>query len=115
MDNLTDDVERQIDIAIEQADVILFVVDARAGLVPLDEEVAERLRHVDKPILLRRQQVRHAANSTPQAAEFYKLGHGKPLCVSAQQNRGRERAARSPDRELLPPRRRADRPPTRSR
>jgi GTP-binding protein len=57
--------------------------------VPLDEAVARRLRYTTKPIIL-------VANKcdTPdfesQAAEFYKLGRGKLLCVSAQQNRGKE-------------------------
>jgi GTPase len=89
VDNLTADVERQIGIAINQADLILFVVDGRAGLAPLDEEVARRLRHVNKPILC-------AANKCDdprldaQAAEFYKLGHDKVLCVSAQQSRNKD-------------------------
>ena len=38
-------------MAIESADVILFVVDTRAGLTPLDQEVARRLRYVDAPVL----------------------------------------------------------------
>jgi GTP-binding protein len=52
VDNLTDQVEMQILTAIEEADVLLFVVDSRSGLVPLDSEVADRLRKVNKPILL---------------------------------------------------------------
>src|SRR5262249_2392953 len=52
VDNLTGDVERQIQYAIDQADVIVFVVDIRTGIVPLDEEVNRRLRSVDKPIIL---------------------------------------------------------------
>ncbi len=89
-DNLTADVERQISQAIERAAVILFLVDERSGLVPLDEMVAERLRHVAKPIIL-------VANKcdTPaleeQVGEFHKLGQGEPIAVSAQQNRGRQR------------------------
>jgi GTP-binding protein len=89
IDNLTADVERQIDAAIEQAEVLLFVVDVRAGLVPLDEKVAERLRRVNKPVLL----VANKADTPqlePQAADFYRLGLGHVICVSAQQNRGRE-------------------------
>jgi GTP-binding protein len=88
-DNLTELVERQIETAIDQAHVLLFVVDSRAGLTPLDEEVARRLRYVTKPILC-------VANKcdTPEldaeTAEFYKLGRGKLVCVSAQQNRNRE-------------------------
>jgi GTP-binding protein len=89
VDNLTAQVERQIDTAIDEASVILFVVDTRAGLLPLDEEVARRLRYVTKPIIL-------VANKTDtmeleaHASEFYKLGRGKLICVSALQNRGKE-------------------------
>ncbi len=89
VDNLTVQVERQIEAAIDQASVILFVVDAREGLMPLDEEVARRLRYVTKPIIC-------VANKcdTPdfdtQAVEFYKLGRGKLVCVSAKQGRGKD-------------------------
>ncbi len=89
VDNLTAQVERQIEAAIENAAVVLFVVDARAGLMPLDEEVARRLRYVTKPILC----VANKCDSPeidPQAAEFYKLGRGKLICVSAQQNRNKK-------------------------
>lgn len=87
-DNLTEDVERQIKLAIEQADVLLFVVDVRAGIVSLDEEVNKRIRYVTKPIIA-------VANKcdTPKmdddAADFYRLGRGRFLCVSAEQKRGR--------------------------
>jgi GTPase len=89
VDNLTAQIERQIDAAIEQAAVILFVVDVRSGITTLDEQVATRLRYVNKPIVC-------VANKcdTPEleaeTAEFYKLGRGKLICVSAQQNRNRQ-------------------------
>lgn len=51
-DDLTADVERQIQVAVEHADLILFVVDGQAGLTPLDQKVAERLRPIGKPTLL---------------------------------------------------------------
>src|SRR5215469_13131932 len=51
VDNLTEQIERQIATAIDQAHVILFVVDGRAGITPLDEEVARRLRYVNKPVV----------------------------------------------------------------
>jgi GTP-binding protein len=88
VDNLTADVERQIETAIDQAHVILFVVDARSGLAPLDEEVARRLRYVNKPIICVANKC-DTEHIDPQAAEFYKLGRGKLVCVSAQQNRGK--------------------------
>ncbi len=86
--NLTDDVERQIEAAIERADILLFVVDTRSGPMALDDRVAQRLRGVGKPVLL-------LANKTDypdlesHAAEFHKLGFGDVHCVSAQQNRGK--------------------------
>jgi GTP-binding protein len=88
-DNLTEQVEDQIDTAIEEADVVLFVVDTRAGLTPMDQDVAKRLRYVDKPIVC-------VANKTDrdvldlQADEFYKLGRGKLVRVSALANRNRD-------------------------
>lgn len=51
-DDLTADVERQIQVAVESADLILFVVDGQTGLTPLDRDVAERLRPVGKPTLI---------------------------------------------------------------
>jgi GTP-binding protein len=87
VDNLTAEVEEQIESAIQTADVILFVVDTQTGLTPLDEEVAKRLRYVDVPVIL-------VANKTdtdamnPQADEFYKLGRGKLVRVSTVHNRG---------------------------
>lgn len=88
-DNLAADVERQIQIAIDQAAVILFVVDVREGVMPLDEEVAQRLRVVRKPIIL----VANKADTeklAQQAGEFFRLGYGEPLCVSAEQKIGKE-------------------------
>ena len=88
-DNLTVQVERQIEAAIDQAAVLLFVVDTRAGLVPLDEEVARRLRYTDKPVILVANKCDTEALE-PQAAEFYKLGRGKLVCVSTYQNRNKD-------------------------
>jgi len=89
VDNLTSEIEDQITLALDTADVILFVVDTRAGLAPLDQEVARRLRYIDKPVIC-------VANKTDdpkheaQASEFYKLGRGKLVLVSAKQNRNRD-------------------------
>jgi GTP-binding protein len=88
-DNLTAEVERQITAGIEEAAVILFVVDIRAGLLPLDEEVGRRLRYVTKPILLVANKC-DDASLTLLANDFYKLGRGKAMPVSAEQKRGRD-------------------------
>jgi GTP-binding protein len=88
-DNLTTQVERQIETAIDQAQVILFVVDTRSGLMPLDEEVARRLRYVTKPVICVANKC-DTPEMEPQTAEFYKLGRGKLICLSALQNRGKD-------------------------
>src|SRR5471030_1363574 len=89
IDNLTDDVERQITLAIDRAELLLFMVDAKTGPVPLDEEVASRLRNISKPVLLIANKCDNA-NIEQQVGEFYKFGFGEVHCVSAKQNRGRE-------------------------
>lgn len=87
-DALTEHIERQIHYAIDQAALILFVVDTRQGIAPLDLKMAELLRK-------RHDRVRLIANKTdqlqmaPQAAEFGRLGFGQPLCVSAAHGLGR--------------------------
>lgn len=86
-DDLSEDVEMQIQFAIDAADLILFVVDARDGLAPLDQYVAERLRKLKIPILL----VANKCDGEAQehdAREFHKFGWDVAL-VSAKQKRGR--------------------------
>jgi GTP-binding protein len=87
-DNLTRHIEEQIDAAIHAAAAILFVVDAKSGLTPLDEEVGRRLRDVDVPVLC----VANKADNEQleaSAADFYRLGRGKIVPVSTKQNRNR--------------------------
>ncbi|HIA63673.1 MAG TPA: ribosome biogenesis GTPase Der [Planctomycetes bacterium] len=89
VDDLSDEIEDQIQLAMDSADVILFVVDTRSGMLASDREVAKRLRYIDKPIIC-------VANKTdepemdPEADEFYGLGRGKLIRVSALQNRNRD-------------------------
>jgi GTP-binding protein len=89
VDNLTSHIEEQIEAAIESADIILFVVDTRDGLVPLDEDVAKRLRYTKVPILCVANKT-DAESLDAQANEFYRLGRGKLVRVSTQQNRGKQ-------------------------
>jgi GTPase len=87
-DDLSEHVERQIETALNEADLVLFVVDVRAGRMPLDEEVATRLRYIDKPVILviNKADGPEAENGTD---EFYKLGRGKPVYVSTTANRNK--------------------------
>jgi GTP-binding protein len=99
-DDLGDDVERQIDTAMNEADLILFVVDIREELMPLDEEVAHRLRYLKTPVIL----VMNKADVPEldhRGGVFYKLGRGKPIAVSTHQNRGRKQLLQLID-EMLP-------------
>lgn len=87
-DNLTREVESQIEAGIDEADVILFVVDTKAGLTTLDEFVAERLRKVEKPILLLANKTDHDGLDTT-ALEFHRLGRGWLIPISTLQNRNK--------------------------
>ena len=79
-------VQDQARVAIEEADVVLFVVDAAAGLAPLDYEVADRLRRAHRPTIL---VVNKADNPRREAegAEFYALGFDPAITISAQHGR----------------------------
>lgn len=77
----------QVELAIEEATVILFMVDVDAGLTGLDEEFADVLRKSKKPVYL----VANKADNTTRAhaaGEFYALGMGEPYPVSAQSGAG---------------------------
>lgn len=81
-DIFEEEINKQVALAIDEADVILFVVDVMTGTTNLDDHVAEILRKSKKPIFL-------IANKTDtnelqyNAAEFYRLGLGDPWCISS--------------------------------
>lgn len=80
-------VKEQVQVAVAEADVIIFLVDSEAGVVPADLEIAQILRRSDKPVIL-------AANKSDnpkrenEAVEFYEMGLGEPLAISAYHGRG---------------------------
>ena len=81
-DVFEEEINKQVSIAIDEADVILFVVDAINGATDLDDHVASILRRAKKPIIL----VANKADSNQwiyNSAEFYAFGLGDPYCVSA--------------------------------
>ena len=81
-DVFEEEIRKQVMLAVDEADVILFVVDVVNGVTDLDMEVAGILRRTQKPVLM-------VANKTDNndlqynAAEFYSLGLGDPYCISA--------------------------------
>ncbi|MFV1975998.1 MAG: ribosome biogenesis GTPase Der [Candidatus Scalindua sp.] len=88
VEDIAHEVDVQIEIAIQKASLILFVVDVRDGITPLDVKVAERLRKIKKPLLLIANKC-DAEKYDFQTAEFFKLGLGEPIPVSALQRYGR--------------------------
>jgi len=88
VDQLTEEVTRQVRYAIERANLILFVVDARAEIVPLDQTVAELLRkHHDRVMLVANKADTPGVES--QAGVFGRLGFGPATCVSAAHGLGK--------------------------
>jgi GTPase len=86
-DDLSRAVQAQAHAAIDEADAILFVVDARAGLGPGDAELARVLRGAEKPVLVAANKV-DSPGDEALAAEMYALGLGDPLPVSATHGLG---------------------------
>ncbi len=69
------EIDKQVELAIDEADVIIFMVDVEFGVNPMDEEVAKMLRRVDKPVFLAVNKVDSAVREES-AIEFYSLGLG---------------------------------------
>jgi GTPase len=84
---MAEDIRRQALIALEDADLAVLVVDARAGLRPGDEELARELRGGRVPVIVAANKV-DDARQAGLAAEFYGLGLGDPIAVSATQGLG---------------------------
>lgn len=81
------EIRKQVELAIDEADVILFVVDVEEGITPLDEEVANLLRKVTKPVLLAVNKVDNAMRQKD-AFEFYNLGLGDYYPISGTSGSG---------------------------
>ena len=79
-------VQDQARVAVEEAELVLFVVDAHAGLAPLDHEVADRLRRAEAPVILVVNKGDNPAREA-EAVEFYALGIDPAITISAQHGR----------------------------
>lgn len=88
-DKLTAHIEAQIEKAVDSATLILFVVDTRSGLTPLDIEVARRLRKVEAPVICVANKT-DAMSMDALTGEFHQLAQPVILLTSVHQNRGRE-------------------------
>jgi len=87
-DPMAEKVRRQIELAIVQADLILFVVDAKDGISPSDQDIANLLRGQEKPLLLVANKADNDALELA-ATEFHRVGLGEPIAVSALHGIGR--------------------------
>lgn len=87
-DIILSQMREQAEIAIETADVILFLVDVKQGLVDSDTKVADLLRRSKKPVVLVVNKVDNFDKYMPDVYEFYNLGIGEPIPVSAASRLG---------------------------
>ena len=83
-DIFEEEIRKQVLMAVDEADVILFVVDVMNGVTDLDMQVAAILRRTQKPVLL----IANNGELQYNAPEFYKLGLGDPYCISAMTGSG---------------------------
>lgn len=74
-------ISKQVEIAIDEADVILMVVDGKTGITGEDERIAKQLQRTKKPVVLAVNKIDNFEKST--AYEFYSLGIGEPIPISA--------------------------------
>ena len=81
-DIFEDAIRRQVLVATEEADLVLFLVDVSTGVTDWDEDVAMILRRAKLPVILVANKVDNSSEYY-EAAEFYKLGLGEPQCISA--------------------------------
>jgi GTP-binding protein len=84
---LIEGVRRHVMAAMEEADLVLFVVDARAGLTALDAEIARVLRRSERPVVLVANKM-DAGGMESALADLYRLGFGEPVPVSGEHGRG---------------------------
>lgn len=81
-DIFEEEIRKQVDLAIEEADIIVFVVDVEDGITPMDTEVAKMLRKIKKPIFLAVNKVDNAMRAAD-AVEFFNLGLGQYYTISS--------------------------------
>ena len=87
-DIILSQMREQAQIAIDTADVIMFITDVRQGLVDADEKVANMLRRSKKPVVLVVNKVDDFKKYMPDVYEFYNLGIGEPIAISAANRTG---------------------------
>ena len=77
------EIDKQVELAIDEADAIIFMVDVESGVTGMDEDVAKLLRRHDKPVFLTINKVDNAMREAD-AVEFYALGLGDYFTISSE-------------------------------
>jgi GTPase len=86
-EDISESVFEQVQLAIDEADSIVFVVDSRSGIVPVDADIADLLRRTSKPIVLAVNKIDNVKQESAML-EFHALGLGDPVPVSAERGLG---------------------------
>lgn len=86
-DPLIERVKGQVEMAIQEADVVVFLLDASDGLTPTDEDIAQQLRQLNKPLVVAANKVDNPTRAMA-VPEFHALGLGEPIPMSAYHNTG---------------------------
>lgn len=81
------EIRKQVELAIDEADAIIFIVDVEEGITPMDDEVAKLLRKVTKPVLLAVNKVDNSMREKD-AVEFYNLGLGEYFTIAGMSGSG---------------------------
>lgn len=89
-DSIQGRMRRQTEAALEEADAILFVIDGRDGMTPMDEHFAGFLRRQKKPVVLAVNKCESEKASATGVGEAYALGFGEPIAISAEHDIGME-------------------------
>lgn len=92
---------KQVEIALQEADVVFFLVDARAGINAADETIAGTLRRLNKPVVLVANKI-DGINADLASADFYSLALGEPVQIAASHGRGVKELLSRID-QILPP------------
>ncbi|MDO5116285.1 MAG: ribosome biogenesis GTPase Der [Synergistaceae bacterium] len=81
-------IEKQVDLAVDESSVIIFVLDGRAGVTPMDEEIAHKLRKSGKPVVVVMNKLDNARQEDTMLGEAYGLGFDEVVAASAEHNVG---------------------------
>ena len=95
-------VKKQVEAAIAESDLIIFVVDSRDGLIAADQEISDDLRKLGKQVVLAANKA-ETEKQRSSSAEFYQLGLGEPLPISAHHGRGIHELLEAMVSKLPPP------------